>query len=339
MFDVLKEHHFHDHYNNGFVETNMTLPDTLVDEIRQHYLAKAKGHNDFPKFFVNNEHQAYLEGRTIGMVLNAFPTMGKNLVKKFYDRAYDKAVYCDQVFVERVLEHLLQNGFGKFFKTRYMVAAYDMYLRNNHHSPAAGIHTDLPNFHHFYETENDLSIYIPLVDLDQDNGGRLSVLPEAKLKVPGNVLLKLLYEHFSKNQQCVDEKGYIDPGAIDPSAITAFAKSKPHQDLMNIYKGVIGLAKSQYANEFRKTVETRGKVLIFSNKNFHAAEPWKNEQLDREIYVIRMFPIYDAKIKLPRQLHGTLVNNFLIDMEEGVVHRYADPVDFARIPEEAKLKL
>jgi hypothetical protein len=61
MFDVLKERYFHEHYNNGFVESGITLPDTLVDEIKQHYLAKNRGHNDFPKFFVNNEHQAYLE--------------------------------------------------------------------------------------------------------------------------------------------------------------------------------------------------------------------------------------------------------------------------------------
>src|ERR1043165_8697019 len=82
MFDVLKERYFHEHYNNGFVESGITLPDTLVDEIKQHYLAKQRGHNDFPKFFVNNEHQAYLEGRVLGTVLNTFPGFGKKLVKK-----------------------------------------------------------------------------------------------------------------------------------------------------------------------------------------------------------------------------------------------------------------
>jgi hypothetical protein len=339
MFDVLKERYFHEHYNNGFVESGITLPDTLVDEIKQHYLAKNRGHNDFPKFFVNNEHQAYLEGRVLGTVLNTFPGFGKKLVKKFYDKAYDKAVYCEQAYVEKVLQYLVDQGFPKFFKTRYMVAAYDMYLRNNHHSPAAGIHTDLPNFHHFYETENDLSIYIPLVDLDQDNGGRLSVLPEAKLRVPGNVLLKLLYEHFSKNSKHVDEKGYVDPNTIGADELSAFAKTKPHQDLMGVYKGATGLAKSQYAGEFRNTTENKGKVLLFSNKNFHKAEPWKNESVDREIYVIRMTPIYDSKIKLNRQLHGALVNNFLVDMEEGTVTRYNEPVDFTRIPDEAKIRL
>ena len=92
MFNVLNERYFDEHYSNGFAETGITLPAALVDDIRQHYLAKERGHNDFPKFFVNNKHQAYLEGRALGAVLNTFPNFGKKLVKKFYDKAYDKAV-------------------------------------------------------------------------------------------------------------------------------------------------------------------------------------------------------------------------------------------------------
>src|SRR3546814_183579 len=110
-------------------------------------------------------------------------------------------------------------------------------------------------------------------------------------------------------------------------------------ELMALYKRVIGLAKTQYAQDFRSTVESRGRVLLFSNKNFHAAERWKNELIDREVYVIRMFPIYDAKIRLKRELHGTPVNNFLLDMEQGAVRRYPGPVDVTRIPDDQKLRL
>jgi hypothetical protein len=339
MLDILKEPHFKEHYRNGFLETGISLPDGLVDDIKAHYGAISAGHNDFPKFFVNNEHQAYLEGKALGFVLNTFPGLGRNLVKKFYDKAYHKAVYCEQAYIGKILDHLLANDFQRFFRTRYIVAAYDMYLRNDHQCPAAGIHTDLPNFHHFYETENDLSLYIPLVDLDEENGGRITVLPESKLKVPGNVLLKLLYEHFSRDPACVDEDGYIDPERIRPEAISAFAGSAPHQDLMTVYKGVNALARKQYADQFKSTTETRGKVVMFNNKNFHAAERWKNTQVDREVYVIRMFPLYDVRIRLKRQLHGTLVNNFLLDMEKGEVRRYDHPVDVRRIPAEDKLKL
>jgi hypothetical protein len=239
------------------------------------------------------------------------------MVKKFYDKAYQKAVYCDQTYIERVLNYLLANNFQHLFKTRYMIAGYDMYLRNDHRSPAAGIHTDLPNFHHFYETENDMSLYIPLVDLDEKNGGRITVLPEDKLKVPGNILLKLLREHFAMKTDCLDENGYIDPEKISAKSMSAFIKSAAHQNLMGLYKNLINIAKKQYANAFQTAQETKGKVLLFNNKNFHAAEPWKNQSFDREVYVIRMFPIYDANIKLKRTLHDKLINNFLVDTVTG----------------------
>jgi hypothetical protein len=339
MLDILQERYFNEHYSHGFVETGISLDDDLVDEIKQHYLKKEEGHNDFPKFFVNNEHQAYQEGNMLGFLLNAFPNLAKNMIKKFYDKAYRKAVYCEQAFVEKVLNHLLQKDFQRFFKTRYMVASYDMYLRNNHECPGAGIHFDLPNFHHFYETENDLSIYIPLVDLDEDNGGRLKALPESKLKAPGNVLLKMLYRHFSEKPEYLDANGYIDPEKISHEDITAFVKSQPHRDLMQIYKSVTGMARQRYANEFNVTTETKGRVLLFNNKNFHAAEQWKNANVDREIYAIRMFPIYDVKINLKKQLHGTRFNNVLLDTHKGEVRRYDEGIDFSRIAAEDKVKL
>jgi hypothetical protein len=339
MISILQENYFREHYANGFIETDISLSDDLVEEIRGHYQAKPFGHNDFPKFFVRNEHLAYMEGKLLGFLFNSFPKYAEKQVKRYYDRAYGKAVYCEQVFIEKVLQQMLSKGFGRFFKTRYMLASYDMYLNNSHLSPGAGIHTDLPNFHHFYETENDLSIYIPLVDLDEQNGGRLKVLPEEKLKVPGNVLLKLLYEHFSKNPAYVDENGYIVPEKIDEAALNAFIKSQSHQELMQLYKNIIALAKTQYADDFITTVETKGKVLMFNNKNFHAAEQWKNEQMAREIYVIRMFPIYDVKIKLKSRLHGDLFNNILLDFETGEVRRYDGEVDLSQLAAEHKLPL
>nr|AAR19306.1 hypothetical protein [symbiont bacterium of Paederus fuscipes] len=317
----------------------MSLTSELVDEIRHYYTQKAEGHNDFPKFFVNNEHQAYMEGRLRGLILNTFPNLGKKLVENFYAKAYSKVVYCEQAFIEKVLKQLLARGFQRFFKTRYMVVGYDMYLRNSHLSPAAGIHFDLPNFNHFYETENDLSIYIPLVDLDNENGGRLRALPECKLKVPGNVLLKLLYEYFSKDPNYLDENGYVDPQKISQKAIDNFIKSRAHQNLMTLYKSVTDMAKQQYAKDFRMPEESKGRILLFNNKNFHAAEKWKNKNYDREIYAVRMFPIYDVKIKLKKTLHGVPINNFLLDTKEGEVHRLDREIDFSCIPTEAKVRM
>lgn len=339
MLDILKDQYFNEHYCKGFVETNISLPDELVDEIKDHYSAKVAPRNDFPKFFANNEHQAYLDDWKLGFLFTNFPAYAKKKVKELYDSVYDRAVYCDMSYIDRVIKYLFENDFSRFFKARYFVVTYDIYLRNNHRLPAAGIHTDLPNFHQFYETENDLTLYMPLVDLDDDNGGRLRVLPESKLKVPGNILLKLMYEYFSEKPEYLDENGYVDPDLIGPPDIASFVKSKPYQDLMNLYKGIITLARKQYADDFHPTVETKGKLVLFNNKNFHDVERWKNEQMDRQVYIIRMVPLYDAKINLKTLLHGTRINKCLLDMKTGEIHKFDQRVDITQIPDDYKLPL
>jgi hypothetical protein len=339
MLNVLKEPYFHEYYSTGFVKTGISLPEDLVDSIRAQYQSKALGYNDFPKFFKNNGHQAYMEGRALGVIMNASPAIAQRLLKRLYDRTYSKAVYGEQACIERVLAYLLKQNYQRFFKNRYMIVSYDMYLCNDHSRPGAGIHTDLPNFHHVYETENDVSIYVPLVDLTEENGGRLNVLPEGKLKVAGNVLLKLLYDHFSNNPAYLDEHGYVDADKIDGDAIKAFAKSEPHRELMGLQKGLIALAKRQYANDFRPTVETKGTVFLFNNKNFHSVERWKVQNVYREIYAIRTHPIYDIKINLRSTLHGAPTNRYLLDLEKGELHHYDRTVDLKTIPIEHKLPI
>jgi hypothetical protein len=339
MQKVLKDNYFNEYYGSGFVETGMFLPDALVDDIKGYYLNAEKRRNDFPKFFVDNEHQAYLDGKALGTLFTLLPKLAEKMVKRLYDRTYESAVYADQAFIPRVCEHLLANGLGRFFRTRYFVVGYDILLSNDHSRSGAGIHTDLPNFHHFYETENDVTLYVPLVDLDDANGGRIMVLPESKLKISGNVLLKQLQDHFGQDGRFLDSDGYIDPERISAADLAGFIKSKPYQKLMAYYTNVIALARKRYSPEFEKCEETKGKVLLWNNKNFHAVEPWKNKELTRAVYIIRLFPIYDTKIKLKSRLHGKLFNNHLIDTETGEIQRQEQAIDISRIPGEYKLAL
>lgn len=339
MQDILKQGYFNEYYGRGFVETGMRLPGELTDAIRDHFENAVERRNDFPKFFVDNEHQAYLEGKALGVLFQLLPRLADRMVKKLYDRTYEKAVYADQAFIARVCENLLAQGLAKFFRTRYLVVGYDIFLGNDHGRSAAGIHTDLPNFHHFYETENDITLYIPLVDLDDENGGRIMVLPESKLKIPGNVLLRQLEHHFGADPRFLDADGYIDPERITAKDLAGFIRGKPYRQLLEHYRNVIALARRRYAGEFEKCEEGKGKVLLWNNKNFHAAEPWHNTRVRRAVYIIRLFPVYDTKIKLKSLLHGRPFNNHLIDTETGELHRQDKAIDLGRIPVQHKLRL
>jgi hypothetical protein len=342
MLNVFREEYFNEYYTRGYIDPGIRLDDSLVEEMRDHYRQLPENRNDYPQYFKKNEHQAYLESKLTGLISSLMPKYTERMVEKLYSSAYNKAVHAEQVFIGRICTHLLQNGFGKLFKTRYQIASYDIYLGNDHkHRSFTDIHSDIPNFHHFYETESDLTIYIPLIDLDAANGGRLNILPESKckLKVPGNVLLKILEEFFGTNSACLDEHGYIDPDRISDGDMARFIKGKAYQDLMQSYKTSTQLVRDHYAGEFIKDDWQKGKAVIFTNKNFHAAESWKNENEIREVYMLRLLPVYDCRIKLKGRLHGRQFNNHLIDMQSGVVHRFDREVDLSRIAESDKLKL
>lgn len=336
MIDIFKDQYFIEHHETGFVDTGIFLLDDLVEEIKQHYQTVEEGRNDFPRFFVSNEHLAYVEGEEIGDLFVQSPDVATKMVKNLYDMSYSKAVYREQVFLKRVCQHLLDNGFQKFFKTRYLLVGYDMYLRSKHGQMAAGIHSDLPNFHHFYETENDLTLYIPLIDLNEENGGRLSVLPQKKLKIPSHLFLKLLLDFFSSH---LDDTGYINPESISSELMDEFVQTKSFKDLLACYKMLTDLAKSQYADDFVKPDESRGKVLLWNNKDFHAADTWNNPEQDREVYIIRLFPLYDVNIKLKSKLHGNLFNNHLFDFETGEIVQFDNPVDVSQLAKQDKLAL
>jgi len=342
MQSILNTQYFNEYFTNGFIDTGVSLPDELLEEMKNHYKNVAEMRNDYPQYFTKNEHQAYLEGNTTGFLFSLFPGLANKMVTKLYDKSYNKAIHLEQAFIEKVCSHLLQQNAQRFFKTRFMVASYDIYLGNDHnHRSFIDIHSDIPNFHHFYETENDITIYIPLIDVNEANGGRLAILPESKckLKIPGNVLLKLFEDSFLNNPDCLDENGYIDSDKIDAAALKNFINGAPYKELMDNYKTSTNFARDYYSDEFIKNDWKAGQIVLFNNKIFHAAESWHNPDYNREIYMIRLLPVYDSKIQLKKTLHGSRFNKYLIDTQEGNIQLYQDGVDLSKIPQQDKLKL
>jgi hypothetical protein len=81
----------------------------------------------------------------------------------------------------------------------------------------------------------------------------------------------------------------------------------------------------------------RGEIILFNNRNFHAIEPWKRDDVDRELYLIRCLPIYDIKMRLPSRLHGKLFNDILVDLEKKTIKRFEHAVDLSTIEANHKL--
>jgi hypothetical protein len=137
----------------------------------------------------------------------------------------------------------------------------------------------------------------------------------------------------------LDAEGYIDPDKIPPAEIKRFVASKPYQATIAHYKNLIALANRQYKGEFEVCDQSRGRVLLWNNKCFHSVEPWKNRHLARAIYILRLFPLVNSKLKLRDRLHGVPFNRHLFDTETGELIVSQGAVDVTRIPSERKLPL
>lgn len=342
MFDVLNERFFEEYYTTGFVRTKRCLPAVLVDAIHDHY-TRISSRNDICEYAFNAKKQAsYLAknaSRENAGSASIHHQSDDDLVKRI-DKKYRKSIYAEQKFIQPIAEWLLTENFAQYFKTRYLVISHDIYLGHDMNRTAFSMHADVPNFDHFYETENDLSLLIPLVDFCEEDGGRIQILPECKMKVPINILLVMIQDHFLPFERNLDAKGYVDTERISEEELECFKESECYLQFLEFFGVASRLAATyQQHGYFQKGTVSRGEVVMFNNRNFHAIEPWSRVDRDRELYLIRCLPVYDVKISLPAKLHGKLFNNFLMDFETHTIQRFDGAVDLGMISDRDKLHL
>lgn len=340
MYALLKSDAVQEFLANGLLRPNVCVPAELVDEISAHYGAIA-ARNDISAYAYNASKQA---ARMAAKSADGPPGMAvteeerKASLDKRISKKYRKSIYAEQQFIERVFEVLFAQDVTRYFGTRYLIVSHDIYLEHDREQTAFSMHADIPNFDHFYETENDVSILVPLVDFNEENGGRIMILPESKMKVSSDALLFLLKDYFGSDAAVLDDSGCIDPEKIPATRLDQFKESEGYAAFLDYFAQSTAMAQ-RYLNHghFGAPDVQRGEIVLFNNRNFHAVEPWKRDEIDRKLYLIRCMPIYDIKMRLPSHLHGKPFNNILVDLEEKTITRFEHAVDFSTIEAQHKL--
>nr|ADA82583.1 PedK-like protein [uncultured bacterium psy1] len=340
MYALLKPDAAQEFFANGLLRPNVCVPAELVDEIKAHYGALAV-RNDISAYAYNASEQATRMTATSanGSLETALTEEEmKAVLDKRIDKKYHKSIYAEQRFIERVFEVLFAQNVTRYFNTRYLLVSHDIYLEHDRERTAFSMHADIPNFDHFYETENDVSILVPLVDFNEENGGRIMILPESKMKVSTDSLLLLFEDFFGADTSALDENGCIDPEKIPGNRLEQFKESSGYTAFLDYFAQSTAMAQ-RYLNHghFGTPDVQRGEIVLFNNRNFHAIESWKRDEIDRELYLIRCMPIYDIKMRLPNYLHGKPFNNILVDLEEKTLKRFNHAVDLSTIEANHKL--
>jgi hypothetical protein len=213
-----------------------------------------------------------------------------------------------------------------------LLVGHDIYLESTKKKRTFGFHSDGFGSEIFFQTGDDLSLYIPLHDLKESTGGRLFVERQANRSVwhkdRNNWIRK--FANYCRKRGATDHNGLVSRQAILDS---------PHrQAIASKFARVLHKRMSLPAPDKKKmnSIDAkRGEVIIFGNKSFHAVEPWKLN-LRRKIYVVRLFPLYDMKMAPPTTfLNDAPCNRFVVDGRRGTFKAIdcdTDVLEFAPIP-------
>ena len=191
MHDVLTTPAFHELHSTGFIRTGISLPPELTAAISQWY-------NSLP-----DEQKGNLATERNRGFLRARARRGDLRSRT----VYDGSVFADNRHMAPVMAHLLKHNISALFRTRYMIASHDILLSLKEGQMGFGIHFDEVFPSQLFSGPHDLSIYIPLVQVDGENGGRLRVLPTRTVhphswsSVHLRALRQLVKEGLKKNNK------------------------------------------------------------------------------------------------------------------------------------------
>ena len=305
----------HDVWRDGHVRTHLRLPSELVQRIQRHF--------------------------------HGLPSSASNYVHIFQSPTspYNRAVYANHEMLPAVVGHLLKLGLGRHFRTRYMIAAHDIFLSHFANHTGFGRHWDIFRKEQPFEGPYDLTIYIPLTPTSAAAGGRLHVLP-GRVATARNAT-----KHPMETLRLLAMRNPGLPLEAFGDARSDDAVAGAMADAMKIANKDMFTARKRNGQLAWRAIATEapGETILFPQKEFHENEPIRRPKggvqrrrggavapaaaaPPRDVYVIRLHPLYDVPVKLPTTLRGFPANSHVIDFEQRSIARVPTPIDVSAYP-------
>ena len=294
----------------GYVRTQLRLPAPLIGQIRSHFHGIAPRASNWSFFYTNSLHQ-YALTRWQRLLFGMKKTFtAKALHKAILGDRYDKTVFGSTDLLPLVLNECITNDIGSFLGDVPLIVAHDIYLENGRDKASFGFHEDGFGWDNFYQSGDDLSFYIPLVDLTEETGGRLYVEQNGDKTVRYRDWNRRILEfsEFCQSVGAVDERGLVTKESILKSS----QLKRIAQQFIKITDGRKHLPKPE-PEELKPIDFKAGEVVLFNNKRYHDIEPWLADHL-REVYIIRCVPLYDIGLAPPSHfLNDVPCNRYLVN--------------------------
>lgn len=335
MKAVLSESAFQEFQQMGYIRPGLCLSQDVLSRVREFYRAMPFGSSNWHCFLVHQvlDRDPSLRGtlRRLLARLNRRwtrwlgPRLAHWLQPQWSRRLYKKAIYTSSELLNLVLGECLASGLAQYLSEIPFLVAHELYLESDPKTMTFG---DLNEVHHdgfvwdmFYQTGDDISLYIPLHDLTQETGGRLMVDPRAveSSLYPTRNSRFLEFAEFCRRRGAVNEGGLVSREAVLDS---------PHRREIGAEYHAMEKRLAELPHPLRKDLTAvsakAGEVLLFNNKFFHDVEPWHG-QGSRSIYIVRLVPLYATGMAPPPNfLNDVPCNRLLLDSQSGRIQTF-DP--------------
>ena len=314
MQGVLNDSVLAEYRENGFVRTGIHVPTELLSRVHATYKAMPSSASNWSYFGTTSLDKSISgKGRA---------KLRWHLVRKFapwvlhlHTRLvlYRKAIFGSSDALPDVLEACLDQGLAGCLGAIPFLVGHDLYLEQDRKQLSFGFHEDGFAWAKLFQTDDDVSLYIPLQDLAEETGGRLKVhsKPEESAMHRKRNDDIILFSSYCREFVEPDQNGLITRESLEKC---------PHH--RKIGEEHTRLSKRRREPPYPEPGDMnpidarKGEVILFNNKRFHDVERWKLDT-PRAIYAIRLFPLYDIGFAPPTNfLDGARCNRYLLDARE-----------------------
>jgi hypothetical protein len=292
-----------------------------LERIRQNYAGLPPSLSNW-SYFATNAITQTGQWSALRSALKRTLRPGQESGKPDPQKLYEKSIYGSTLMLPVVLQACLDSGLSESLGEIPLLIGHDILLEGTKDHSSFGFHDDGFGWDLFFQTGDDLTLYVALQDMNEQTGGRLFVerRPEKNIQYQDRNAYIQRFAHFCREQGAVDARGRVTREA----AARCRRRNRIAAEYQKLAKEWKHRVESHSGKVEMSPIElSEGEVILFNNKLFHDVEPWKMDTL-RSAYIIRCIPLYDMGLHPPSSfLNDAACNRFLLESGSGPLR----PVD------------
>jgi len=314
MKQLLSPQAYQEINEHGYFKPGIKLDQSYITQAREVFASYTETDSNFG-YHYSNTIDNYSKPTSLSDGVKKF--FNRNfpviLAKKYRTNIYSKCVFDTSPFMSVFMQACINRGLTDAFADKDILLSHDILFESGPQDNMFGFHYDPFSWDVFYQSGDDLTIYMPLQDLNEHSGGRLLVEKNAHAIDNFATRNSDIYDFY---ETCVR---YVEPNEYGLISREALQNNKVADHIAPAYQALLTarLRKTPpQLSEMSVINAQAGEVFIFNNKNFHATEPWKLNS-KRQNYSIRTMPLYDFGLQPPDIfLDNRKCNRFVLDMKQ-----------------------